>query len=124
VSSATGRDGFTSWRSLLHAQEPTCRHEPIATLGESVALCRRSVSGRGFAGARFDVGAYEKEEMALTEVDSDGRQTRYEDFAEDRLGDAIVRFYERYADRLPDGPRAPPRHRAIHRLLRTASKGG
>src|SRR5262249_45831860 len=99
------RQGWlTSWRSLLHAQEPTCRHEPIATLGESLALCRRSVSGRGFAGAQFDVGAYEKEEIALTEVDSDGRQTRYEDFAEDRLGDAIARLYERYADRFPDGP--------------------
>src|SRR5215475_9394407 len=95
---------FRSWRSLLHAQEPTSRHEPIATLGESLALCRRSVSGRGFAGAQFDVGAYGKEEIALTEVDTHGRQTRYEDFAEDRLGDAIARLYERYADRFPVGP--------------------
>src|SRR5262249_5941524 len=110
VSHRTGRvirdrqGWLTSWRSLLHAQEPTCRHEPIATLGESLALCRRSVSGRGFAGAQFDVGAYEKEEIALTEVDSDGRQTRYDDFAEDRLGDAIARLYERYAELLPGGP--------------------
>src|SRR5262249_39241794 len=99
------RQGWiTSWRSLLHAQEPTCRHEPIATLGESLALCRRSVSGRGFAGAQFDVGPYEKEEIALTEVDTHGRQTRYDDFAEDRLGDAIARLYERYAELLPGGP--------------------
>src|SRR5207244_7281044 len=34
----------------------------------------------------------------------DGRRQRAEIFAADRLGDAVVRLYERYADLLPDGP--------------------
>ena len=51
---------LASWRSLLTAREPTCRHEPLATLGGSLALCRASTSASGFAGAKFDVGAYEK----------------------------------------------------------------
>src|SRR5439155_21358601 len=47
---------------------------------------------------------YEKEEIALTEVDAQGRHRRSEVFALDRLGDAVARLYERYADLIPDGP--------------------
>src|SRR5206468_5442842 len=36
--------------------------------------------------------------------DAHGRRRRAELFATDRLGDAIVRLYERYAELLPDGP--------------------
>src|SRR5207245_10008974 len=75
-----------------------------ATRGDSLALCRASTSASGFAGAKFDVGAYQREEIALTEVDAQGRRRRGEVFAADRLGDAVARLYERYAALLPDGP--------------------
>src|SRR6185295_4173832 len=68
------RQGLVAtWRSLLKARGPTCRHEPLATLGDSLALCRVSTSASGFAGGKFDVGAYEREEIILTEVDAKGR---------------------------------------------------
>jgi class 3 adenylate cyclase/tetratricopeptide (TPR) repeat protein len=93
-----------TWRSLLRAEDPTCRHEPLATLGESLVLCRRYISGSRFAGATFDVAAYEKHEISLLEVDSTGRESHCELFAEDRgLATAVARLYERYAELLPDG---------------------
>ncbi len=95
---------LASWRSLLSARDPTFQTEPLATLGDSLALCRQSMSGRGFAGRTFDVGAYEREDIALIEVDAHGRRRRTEAFASDRLGDAVVRLYERYAELLPEGP--------------------
>src|SRR2546422_6341436 len=52
----------------------------LATLGDSLALCRASTSASGFAGAKFDVGAYQREEIALTEVDAQGRRRRGEGF--------------------------------------------
>src|SRR5262249_53623040 len=88
---------------LLRAQEPTCRHEPLATLGDSLGLFRQSTSACGFAGGMFDVGAYEKEIISLQEVDAQGRW-RAEAFTVDHLGDAIARLYERYAELLPEGP--------------------
>src|SRR5439155_11878182 len=50
---------LTTWRTLLSARDPTWRQEPLATLGDSLALIRLWMSASGFAGARFDVGAYE-----------------------------------------------------------------
>jgi class 3 adenylate cyclase/tetratricopeptide (TPR) repeat protein len=99
------REGaFTTWRMLLRGENPTCRHEPLATLGDSLVLCRMSVSGSRFGGARFDVGAYERTEIVVIEVDSRGRERWGEHFTDDRLADAVVRLYERYAELLPDGP--------------------
>src|SRR5262249_40557585 len=63
-----------------------------------------SMSASGFVGRTFDVGAYEQAEIALIEVDAQERERRRERFAPDRLGDAIVRLYERYAELLPKGP--------------------
>src|SRR5262245_37093114 len=97
-------DLFRSLRYLLRAEEPTCRHEPLATLGDSLALFRQSISGTGFAGGTFDVGAYRKEIVGVTEADVQGRRRWAEIFAVDHLGDAIVRLYERYAELLPEGP--------------------
>src|SRR5262249_58981809 len=65
-----------SWRYLLRAEQPTCRHEPLAILGDSLALFRLSASARGFTGTTFDVGAYTREIIALTEVDAQGRRRR------------------------------------------------
>src|SRR5262249_52746770 len=98
------RDGALSMaRSLLRSQDPTCRNEPLASLGDRLALCRRFVSASGLAGRTFDVGAYEREEITLIEVDDQGRERRAEVFAVDKLGDAVARLYERYAELLPDG---------------------
>jgi class 3 adenylate cyclase len=116
-----GREGLlASWRSLLNARDPACRHTPLATLGDSLALCRLSLSASGFAGATFDVGAYEREEILLIEVDAQGQRQRSEVFAADRLIDAIVRLYGRYADLLPAGPareRAAATARSLAALL-------
>jgi class 3 adenylate cyclase len=95
---------LATWRSLLSAEAPTCRHEPLATLGDSLVLCVQSVSASGFAGRTFDVGPYEREAIGLVEVDPNGRQRRAEWFAADKLGDAVARLYERHADLLPEGP--------------------
>src|SRR5207249_4161415 len=96
--------GLSSQRALLSAQDPTCRHEPLATLGDSLALCRLSTSASRFVSRKLDVGAHERVVLNLIEVDAQGRGRQSELFASDRLGDAFVRLYERYADLLPDGP--------------------
>ncbi len=104
TGSVLDRQGIlASYRGLLHAEHPTSRRELLATLGDSLALCRQVMSASGFAGAMFDVGAYERHELAVVQVDSNGRSRRSEFFTDDRLGDAIVRLYEWYADSLPDG---------------------
>ncbi|TML91747.1 MAG: nuclear transport factor 2 family protein, partial [Actinobacteria bacterium] len=99
------RQGWlATWRSGLRGQNLTYRQEPLATLGDSLALWRSSTSASRFVGRKFDVGAYESESIVLAEADAQGRLGRQEIFATDRLGDAVARIYERYADLLPDGP--------------------
>jgi hypothetical protein len=92
-------------RSLLAAaRNPVSRHEPLAALGDSLALARRILSASGFEGESSDTGAYRVEELCLIEVDRDGRSARTELFAADRLGNALARLYERHAERLREGP--------------------
>ena len=60
------------------------------------------------------------EQLILIEVDAQGRRRRHEVFASDRLGDAVVRLYERYAELLPDGPeraRAAATARSVAAML-------
>ena len=95
---------LSAWRSLALAQDPTCRHEPLATLGDSLALCRVSLGASGLARGGFDVGAYEKTEIHLIEADVQGRRRWTEVFATERLGDAVARLYARCAELLPAGP--------------------
>src|SRR5262249_54349890 len=88
--------------------------------GDSLALGRMVVSAGGTATENFDVGAFNAEEIQLLEVDVHGRLLRFEIFAENRLGDAVARLYERYADLLPDGPeraRAAATARSVATLL-------
>ncbi len=100
-----GRQGMLdSWRSLLRARDPVHRTEPIATLGDSLALCRTSAAASGFTGETVDVGPYELENITIFDVDAAGRLTHCEIFASDRLGDALVRLYERHVELLPEGP--------------------
>src|SRR5262245_64771219 len=88
----------------MGARDPKCHGEPLATLGDLLALCLMSISASGVCGRTVDVGPYETDEIHLIEVDAQGRRAAGEVFAVDRLGDAVVRLYERYADLLPDGP--------------------
>src|SRR5262249_28663010 len=87
-------------------------------LGDALALCRVSWSASAFAGGKFDVGAYKGDCIDLIEVDEQGRCRGHERFALNRLGDAIIRLYERYADLVPDGP-APARAAAPVRSIAT-----
>src|SRR5262249_18548363 len=69
---------------------------------------------------RFDVGAYEKTQVVLIEVDGEGRRRLTEVFAIDRLGGAIARLYELYIEIVPDGPardRAATTARSVAALL-------
>src|SRR5207249_3026973 len=112
---------IATWRSGLRAQGLTYRQEHLATLGDSLALRRSSTSASRFAGRTFDVGAYESASIVLAEADAQGRLERQEIFAADRLGDAVARLYERYADRLPDGPartRAAATARSVATILK------
>jgi hypothetical protein len=93
-----------SYRSGFGARDFSYRLEPLATLGESLALCRESLSAGGYLARTVDVGTYDRERIDLVEVDAQGRRTRAEHFAADRLGDAVVRLYERHAERLSEGP--------------------
>src|SRR5262249_51542213 len=67
-------------------------------------LCRVSWGASGLVGGKFDVGAYETDGIYFIEVDAHGRRLRTERFLIERLGDAVARLYERYADLLPEGP--------------------
>ena len=62
------------------------------------------MAASGISSGRFDVGAYETEQIVLIEADARGQRRRAEFFADDRLSDAVARLYERHADLLPDGP--------------------
>jgi SnoaL-like domain len=108
VEHATGaiyeaRAMLPTWLSLMRAEDGTYWTEPLATLGDALALSRQWASASGIAGGKFDVGPYEIEHILLNEVDAQGQHRRTEIFALNRLGDAIARLYERYAELLPDG---------------------
>ena len=92
------------WRSLLGSEDLAFRNEPLATLGDSLALCAVSVSSSRTVSRGVDVGAIDWRNLVLVEVDAEGRRCRAEVFPPARLGDAISRLYERYAELLPEGP--------------------
>jgi class 3 adenylate cyclase/tetratricopeptide (TPR) repeat protein len=79
------------------------RHELLATLGDRLWLLRRWMGASAAGRTNFDVGEYEKEEVGVHEVDEHGMALRNETFAADRLGDALVRLYERFAELPPEG---------------------
>src|SRR5262249_49705971 len=91
-------------KGTLGSEEGACGHEPLVTLGDSIALCRQWTSASGFAGKKFDVGAWEREAVILVEVDAEGRRRATEVFAPNHLGAAVARLCARYAELLPDGP--------------------
>src|SRR5262249_30998941 len=99
------RQGYLATiRFLLKAEHPSLARDTLATLGDSLALLRESTSASGFVGRTFDVGAYEKTQIVLVEVDAQGRTRRRKVLAAGQFGHAATRLYERYAELLPDGP--------------------
>src|SRR5262249_11580406 len=88
-------------QETIFASLATVSHEALATLGDSLALCRRSVSFVGVQEGDLDVGPAAVDQAVLIEVDAEGRNRRLEVFADDRLADAVARLYERYAEILP-----------------------
>jgi class 3 adenylate cyclase/tetratricopeptide (TPR) repeat protein/ketosteroid isomerase-like protein len=103
------RDGwFRTWRGMMRSDGATLHYEPIATLGDLLVLdhCRHTATGT--TAGRFDVGEHSTDYVQLTEADRAGRIRRIEFFASHRLGDAVVRFFERHAELLPEGPARTP----------------
>src|SRR5262249_33317389 len=100
-----GRQGLLRlWRAQIEGGGGAMGFQTLGTLGGFVAPCRQRITGSGATGEKFDIGAYEVELFVLVEADNQGRRRRTEVFAADRLGDAIVRLYERHAELLPAGP--------------------
>ena len=103
--SSYGREAIVaSLRRFFRSRDPHYEAEPLATLGDFLVLARRRTSASGGGGGRYDVGAYENEALELFEVDESGKTSRTEVFAADKLGAAVARLYERYAELLPEGP--------------------
>ncbi len=83
----------------------TFRHEPLATLGDALALARVHIGSAGSApSAEIPAGALEVEWSVLIEATPDSRAARVEMFDERQLGKALARLYERHSELLPDGP--------------------
>jgi ketosteroid isomerase-like protein len=100
---------FVALESALGAKSPEMIHDPLASLGDSLAICRRATSIAEMSTTQsFDFGPIEREDLSLIEVDGNGRSTRVEVFDARRVGDAVARLYERHAERLPEGPQRDP----------------
>jgi ketosteroid isomerase-like protein len=78
-------------------------HEPLASLGDALALCRVFTAGDALGEAAVPAGPFETDTRAVVEVDAQGQERAVEVFAEDHLGDAIACLYARYAELLPEG---------------------
>src|SRR5262249_15318278 len=98
-----GREIIEYWQSLFRANDLTYPHEAIATLGEALMLCRGRMSVGGLVEDGVSFGPSSYEELVLVEVNERGQTSRVELFADDRLGAALARLYERHAELLPPG---------------------
>src|SRR5262249_42906421 len=65
-----------SYLGLRNATDGRYVVEPLATLGDSLALCRQWASASKVADSTFDVGPFEHEHIMLIEVDGEGRRAR------------------------------------------------
>jgi len=100
------------------AAGPSTRHEVLATLGASLALCRMRNSAAGATPYGLDVGPTEMSYTIVIEADEQARGVRIDMFLEDNLRAAIACLYERYAESLPEG-RELTRVREVARSLST-----
>jgi AAA ATPase domain/SnoaL-like domain len=101
----TERETIRAYQALLGATGLVFAHEPLATLGESLVLCRRRFSFESVTreGEGEAFGATNNDAFVLAEVDAHGQRVRTEFFDLDRLGDAVAQLYRRYAELLGDG---------------------
>jgi class 3 adenylate cyclase len=115
------REMVATWRSLLRADRLDIRAEILASLGDALELDRHVFTFQGLTEAHLaDVGLGELEEISLIEADQGGRWMRAEFFGPEHLHKAVVRLYERHAERLPDGPareRAAAMLRVVNAVL-------
>lgn len=115
-----GRQGMlATWRSMFRAASMERRQEEIATLGEDLAVGRHVITLEGLAEKHVSAfGSVEIDEVVLSEVDATGRIRCFELFPSDRLGGALIRMYERYAERQEDADAgAARRARGMARAL-------
>ncbi|MBI3781909.1 MAG: nuclear transport factor 2 family protein [Deltaproteobacteria bacterium] len=99
-----GREAMLhSVERFLRLPDAKARHELLATMGDRLWLFRRWMGASAAGRTHFDVGEHEKEEIGVNEVDAQGLAVRNEIFAAERLGDALVRLYARFAELLPEG---------------------
>ena len=75
VDHKTGRtfgreEQLSGFRALLSAaRDPASRHEPLAVLGDSLALLHRTLSASGFGGRAPGTGGVRIEELCVVEAD-------------------------------------------------------
>ena len=99
-----------TWIGHFRTPGASYRYVELASLDDALALTFQSMGASGLQRGDFDVGAFETANLLLLEVDRQGRRRRSELFADERLGDAIARLYQRHAELLPEGPE---RERAV-----------
>ncbi|MGJ8668753.1 MAG: nuclear transport factor 2 family protein [Oceanococcus sp.] len=93
-----------SIKRLFASVEAYWKIEPVATLSSRLCLSRAVLGASGNStGSRYDVGEYESHFLPVTEVDDNGLLVCHELFAENKLGEAFARLYQRYAESLPEG---------------------
>src|SRR5262249_13705797 len=97
------RGTLATFRAVMRVPGLTWRQEPLATLGDALALGRVSVTASGVARGSFDVGPDEGDRIFLVENDSAGCRRRAEVFPSNHLTRAVIRLYERYSDLLAHG---------------------
>lgn len=90
--------------TIEDSTEPALVHEPLATFGDALALCRLRSTASGSTAYGIPTGATEVPYVIVVEADEQGRARRIDIFAEEKLDDAIAVLYERHAELLPDGP--------------------
>jgi tetratricopeptide (TPR) repeat protein len=100
-----GRDGaLASLDVTLGGRDLVFRNEPIATLGDALALSLHQVAASGLVHGAIDVGAVDFDGVWVIETDRQGRRLRGECFAGTEIAAAITRLYERHAELSPEGP--------------------
>jgi class 3 adenylate cyclase/tetratricopeptide (TPR) repeat protein len=108
VNHPTGREYDTTaalafLRSMLDAGDSHLSYEPLATLGDRLALFRIEWTVAAMTERHLtEWGISSGGGFGVVEVDHEGHERRYELFG-DQLDDAIGRLYELYADELPVG---------------------
>jgi ketosteroid isomerase-like protein len=92
------REMLGVWKSVMRADRFELQSESVAALGEHVELDRHVTNVEGWRDRSvIDFGRTTFDEISVIETDGDGRWVHCDIFAADRLDDAIVALYERYA---------------------------